>query len=291
MAILKGRVFEKAGVHVSTVFGTFAPEFAEKIPGRGGRPALLGGRHFADRPSVEPERPDRAHEHALGRDDERLVWRRVGPDADARSPPHPGRPGYAGVSRGDARACAGHPVADYARYKQWCDDYFYLKHRDEPRGVGGIFFDYLNAGDAANIGLEPDFAFTRDVGESFLNVYPEHCSRAIIEKLDPPQSRRAAGTARPLCRVQPAVRSRHDLWAEDRRQYRFDHVFDAADGEMAVKSRHFGCLDCRRYVQKTIVSWTPHFPDELLRHVGGRPGRRAKKITAYANQVEAPSGA
>jgi coproporphyrinogen III oxidase len=64
-------------------------------------------------------------------------------------------------------ACAPHAVADYPRYKAWCDDYFFLKHRNEARGVGGIFYDYLNSGD-----WEKDFAFTRDVGLAFLDIYP-----------------------------------------------------------------------------------------------------------------------
>jgi coproporphyrinogen III oxidase len=69
--------------------------------------------------------------------------------------------------------CERHPgVADAERFKAWCDEYFYLKHRNEPRGVGGIFFDYLNsAGDAANSAFDADFAFVRDVGESFIAVY------------------------------------------------------------------------------------------------------------------------
>ncbi len=65
-------------------------------------------------------------------------------------------------------ACRAHPVADYDRYKAWCDEYFWLKHRNEPRGVGGIFYDWLDSGD-----FEADFAFTRAVGEAFLTIYPE----------------------------------------------------------------------------------------------------------------------
>ena len=65
-------------------------------------------------------------------------------------------------------ACAPHKVADYDRYKKWCDEYFYLKHRKEARGIGGIFFDWLNSGD-----WEADFAFVQEVGTAFLALYPE----------------------------------------------------------------------------------------------------------------------
>jgi coproporphyrinogen III oxidase len=71
-------------------------------------------------------------------------------------------------------ACDGQPSADYPRFKQWCDEYFYLAHRKEPRGIGGIFYDYLDTGD-----WEADFAFTQEVGKQFVRIYPEIVQRNI----------------------------------------------------------------------------------------------------------------
>ena len=162
MAVLKGRVFEKAGVHSSTVFGEFAPEFASQIPGAAEDPRFWASGISLVAHMCSPLVP------AAHMNTRHIVTRKAwfGGGADL-TPIYPDEPAAEEFHGAFARACAAYDRECYARFKRWCDEYFFLKHRGEPRGVGGIFFDYLDSGD-----WDRDFALVRAVGEAFLDVFP-----------------------------------------------------------------------------------------------------------------------
>jgi coproporphyrinogen III oxidase len=171
MALMRGRVFEKVGVNVSTVWGELRPEFAGQIPG-----AETDPRFWASGVSLvaHPRSPHVPPAHMNTRHIQTMrAW--FGGAADL----NPIVPNEADTRAFHARleqACAPCDPSYYPRFKAWADEYFYLPHRDEHRGVGGIFYDYLEDD------LERDFAFTCAVGEAFLDIYPQlvaqHMDRA-----------------------------------------------------------------------------------------------------------------
>ena len=161
ISVMHGRVFEKVGVNISVVHGQFAEDFRAQIPG-----ATDDGQFWAGGISLvaHPQNPFVPAAHM----NTRFVitskaWFGGGGDLTPLKP----APKQANTFHADLKACCERHDPDYyPKYKQWCDDYFYLKHRDEPRGAGGIFYDYLDSGDR-----EADFSFTRDVGSSFAGSY------------------------------------------------------------------------------------------------------------------------
>ncbi|MGR6329689.1 oxygen-dependent coproporphyrinogen oxidase [Sphingomonas sp. XXL09] len=166
--VMKGRVFEKVGVNVSTVGGTFDSEFGKTIHGAGDDP-----RFFATGISLVAHMAN-PHVPAVHMNTRFLVTtkRWFGGGADL-NPPLPYAEDTEAFHATLKTACDAHDPAYYPRFKAWADDYFYIPHRGVHRGVGGIFYDHLEGG------FDADFAFTRAVGEAFLAIYPRIVRRRM----------------------------------------------------------------------------------------------------------------
>ncbi len=175
ISLMRGEVFEKVGVNVSTVWGEFSPEFRGQIPGAAEDPRFWASGISLVAHMRSPRVP------AAHMNTRMLVttrgWFGGGGDLTPMRPEAPESQEDAATFHAALRAaCDRHDPTYYERFKAWCDRYFWLPHRNEPRGVGGIFFDHLESGDPA-----ADFAFTRDVGEAFLDSYAAIIRRRMGE--------------------------------------------------------------------------------------------------------------
>jgi len=176
MSMMHGRLFEKVGVHTSMVFGTFTPEMAANMPGAQEDPRFFATGVSLIAHMVSPRVPA-VHMNT------RFIcttkgWFGGGGDLTPlldyqRDQAFPDTVAFHAAMKA---ACDAHDPAWHAKYKAWCDEYFYLAHRKEPRGTGGIFYDHHDSGD-----WDRDFAFTRDVGEAFLDIYPKIVAGRMAE--------------------------------------------------------------------------------------------------------------
>ena len=176
MGFLRGRFFEKCGLHVSRVEGVFSPEMAANMPGVGEDRRFVATGVSLIAHMVNPRVP------AVHMNTRYIAttrgWFGGGADLTPLLEAHRSEdaPDAARFHAALQHACDAHHADWYAKYKAECDRYFFLPHRNEPRGVGGIFYDHHDSGD-----FERDFAFTRDVGLALLDVYPAIAAQRMLE--------------------------------------------------------------------------------------------------------------
>jgi coproporphyrinogen III oxidase len=177
MGMMRGRLFEKVGVHTSTVFGSFSEDFARQVKGAGDDPRFWASGISLIAHMKNPRIP------AVHMNCRMIVtsesWFGGGADLNptldaARTPRHPDTVDFHARLK---KACDAFSPDYFPKYKTWADTYFWLPHRGEPRGTGGIFFDHHDSGD-----WEKDFAFTQEVGKAFLDIQPKIIARRMTEK-------------------------------------------------------------------------------------------------------------
>lgn len=171
MSLMKGRVFEKVGVNISTVHGEFSEAFRKQIPGAEENPQFWASGISLVAHMRSPLVPA-VHMNTRFINTTKQ-WFGGGADLN---PMYPVEKDTADFHAAFKVACDGYREGAYAEYKKWCDEYFFIPHRNEARGVGGIFYDYANSGD-----WDHDFAFTQAVGKAFLAIYPALIRRHMHE--------------------------------------------------------------------------------------------------------------